>query len=418
MHLPFFKKWVSNLQAQILAGLILGILAGIVLGERAALLEVVGRIFIRLLMVVILPLVIASIFVAVAGFSDLARLGRLAGLSVGYILLMTALAAAWGVASALVIKPGRSLNPAAEAKILSEYQSQTQARLKAVETKPTASSLVLNLVPSNPFQAAAEGNLLQMILFTAFFAWGAAKIAPDKRQALFSFFDAVNAAAGKMIQWVLRIAPVGVFALMAVAVGKFGLELLVNLGTYVAVVVVGMVMFFFLAHFVVVHFIARRSFLDFWKSIRAAQIMAAATTSSMVTLPVSLDCAENSLHVPTRLTRFVLPLAATIGHDGAGIYQGVSAVFVAQLYGIRLSFYEILMIIVVATLAGLATASIPSGGFINLAITIAVLGVPMDGLAFLLGIDRLIDMFRTALNVTGQLTATVFVESKMATENQ
>jgi Na+/H+-dicarboxylate symporter len=322
MPLSSFKKCASNLQGQILAGLILGILAGFVLGERAALLDVVGRIFIRLLMVVILPLVIASIFVAVAGFSDLAKLGRLAGLSVGYILLMTALAAAWGVASALVIKPGRSFDPSAQAKILSEYQSQAQARLKAVETKPTVGSLVLNLVPGNPFQAAAEGNLLQMILFTAFFAWGASKIAPDKRQGLFLFFDGVNAAAGKMIQWVLRIAPVGVFALMAVAVGKFGLGLLVNLGTYVAVVVVGTVLFFLLVHFVVVHFIARRGFLDFRKSIRAAQIMAAATTSSMVTLPVSVDCAENNLHVPARLTRFVLPLAATIGHDGAGIYQG------------------------------------------------------------------------------------------------
>lgn len=406
------KKWLFSLTAQIFLGLLLGVGVGVILGPRAMMFEVLGKIFIRLLLLVIFPLVIASIFMAVTGISDLKRLGRMATLSMGYIVLMTGLSASVGVSSALFFKPGRALNEQSQNRILAEYQSQAQSRLKGVETKPTLSSLVLNLVPSNPFQAAAEGNLLQIIFFVSLLAWAATRISGSQLAVLRSFFEAVSSTTGQMIRGVLRLAPVGVFALMASAIGRFGLSLLLQLGTYVGVVVGSMGIFFLIFHFAVVRGLARRSFWGFWISIRSAQMMGAATTSSLATLPVSLDCAENKLGVPSPISRFVLPLAATISHDGAGIYQGASAVFVAQLYGIPLSFHELLLIVVVATLAGLATASIPSGGFINLAITLAVLGVPLDGLAFLLGIDRIIDMFRTALNVTGQLAATVLVEAR------
>lgn len=412
MHSFWIRKWWFSLTAQIFLGLLLGIVAGVLLGPRAVLFEVLGKIFIRLLLLVIFPLVIASIFVAVTGISDLKKLGRLATWSVGYIVLMTGLSASLGVSSALFFRPGRALNEQSQNKILAEYQIQAQSRLKGVETKPTLSSLVLNLVPSNPFQAATEGNLLQTIVFISLFSWAATRIPESQRGVLRSFFEAVSSTTGQMIRGVLRLAPVGVFALMASAIGRFGLSLLLQLGTYVGVVVGSMGVFFLVFHFAVVHVLAHRSFWEFWNSIRSAQMMAAATTSSLATLPVSLDCAENKLGVPSSISRFVLPLAATIGHDGAGIYQGVSAVFVAQLYGISLSLHELVLIVVVATLAGLATASIPSGGFINLAITLAVLGVPLEGLAFLLGIDRIIDMFRTALNVTGQLVATVLLEAR------
>ncbi|MBI3951527.1 MAG: dicarboxylate/amino acid:cation symporter [Acidobacteria bacterium] len=267
----------------------------------------------------------------------------------------------------------------------------------------------MDLIPQNPIQAAAEGHLLQLILFALVFGVMANSIDEKKSAALVGFFSAVNDVMVKLVEWVLKLAPYGVFALVASIIGKFGLGILVNLLKFSLLVLMGLLAHLVIAYNFSIKVLARQSLMAFYRAIRPAQLIAFGTTSSAATLPVSMRCSQKIIKISNHVTSFVLPLGASLSHDGSAIYQVMSAAFIAQVYSHHLGLSDYLLRLLLGLLLSFGTAAVPAASLINITIILKSFGIPLEGIALVLGVDRILDMCRTALNVTGQLVAVTFV---------
>lgn len=376
----------------------------------ATVIKPLGDIFIRLLMMIAIPLVFASLLVGVSSLHDVTKMARIGGKTIAYYLLTTAVAISIGLSFGNAIQPGAQMDAAARDRLLAAYQEDAAAKIEQNISVDLLDYLV-NLVPKNIAQALAEAEMLQIIFFALLFGITLLFIDKEKAQRVTGFFEAVSDAMIKMVDFVMLIAPYAVFALIAATISEFGFGILQTLLWYIVAVVGGLMVQTFVVYPLLLKFFARDVPLwTFLKELRPAQLVAFTTSSSAATLPVTMESCEN-VGAPKSVTSFVLPLGATINMDGTALYQGVAAVFIAQVFGMDLSLTQQLTVVLTATLASIGTAPVPGVGIIMLIIVLRSVGVPETGIALILGVDRILDMCRTITNVTSDATATMVVAS-------
>ena len=376
----------------------------------ATVIKPLGDIFIRLLMMIAIPLVFASLLVGVSSLHDVTKMARIGGKTIAYYVLTTALAISIGLTFGNVVQPGGRMDPVAKERLLAAYEEDAAERIEQ-NISVDFLDYIVNLVPKNVAQALAEAEMLQIIFFALLLGITLLFIDREKAQRVIVFFDAISDAMIKMVDFVMLIAPYAVFALIAATIAEFGFGILQTLIWYILAVVGGLAVQTFLVYPLLLKLFGRDVPLGhFLRELRPAQLVAFTTSSSAATLPVTMESCEN-VGAPKSVTSFVLPLGATINMDGTALYQGVAAVFIAQVYGMDLSITQQLTVVLTATLASIGTAPVPGVGIIMLIIVLRSVGVPETGIALILGVDRILDMCRTITNVTSDATATMIVSS-------
>jgi proton glutamate symport protein len=409
-----------QLYTKILLGLILGTIFGFVanvagitwLQNLFIALEPIGTAFIRVITMVVVPLVVASLMVGTASLGDLAKLGRIGGKTVVYYLCTTAVAVTIGLLVSNLVRPGSRIDESTRDALSSEFEGQAEGAMTLAEEAPSVVQTLLNIIPRNPVEAAANLELLPLIFFTIVFAAAVSVIAPQRREAVITFFEGVNDASMVLIDWIMKTAPYAVFVLIAAVVSRFGLDLLQSLLLYSLTVVVGLLLHLAITYGIAVRFLAGLSFPTFLRRVAKAPLVAFSTSSSNATLPVTMETAEQEIGVSKPVSSFVLPLGATINMDGTALYQAVAVMFIAQIYGIDITMGQQLIVVLTATLASIGAAGVPSAGIITLIIVLNAVGLGQHvqaGIALILGVDRILDMIRTSVNVTGDLAASAVV---------
>ena len=409
-----------QLYNKILLALVLGVVAGVlataldVAWFTAFLIAIrpIGTAWIRLITMIVVPLVVASLLVGTVSLGDLRKLGRIGGKTLVYYMSTTAIAVTIGLLVSNVIRPGSGLEESTRDALVAQYSDQAEASMTLAAEKPSTVDILLNMIPRNPVQAAAEMDLLALIVFTVIFGAALTLIDPPKREAVVSFFDGVNQTCMVMIDWIMKLAPYAVFALIAAIVAESGFDLLRSLLVYSLVVVLGLLLHAMITYGTILRVLAGLNPFIFFKRIRNAQIIAFSTSSSNATLPITMETAEEQVGVSNEVASFVLPLGATINMDGTALYQAVAVMFIAQIYGIDLTIADQLIVVLTATLASVGAAGVPSAGIITLIIVLNSIGLGeyvQGGIALILGVDRILDMIRTAVNVTGDITASAVI---------
>ncbi len=384
---------------QILIGLALGIGVGIVFKDDALVLAPIGTLFLNAIKMLIVPLVFVSLVAGITSMQDSAKLGRISVKTILIYLVTTAFAVTIGLLFGALFTPGEGMNMVASG----------EAEAKQA---PSLISILVGLVPTNPVTAFAEGNILQIIVFAI--ALGVSlNLVGEKAAPVTRLFDGLAEAFYKLTDLVMRFAPFGVFALTAGVVGSHGAEVLLPLAGVIGVIYLASIVHVLVVYGGLLALLARLSPLRFFRGITPALAVAFSTSSSSGTLPVSIECARKNLGVSQGVAGFVLPVGTTINMDGTAIYQGVLALFIAQAFGVDLNAGQYLMIILTATLASVGTAGIPGAGLIMLSLVLTSVGLPIEGVALIAGIDRILDMARTTVNVAGDLmTATLIGRSE------
>jgi len=387
-----------GLLTQILIAFVLAIIAGVIVGPGIEVVKPLGDLFLRLIKFIIVPLVLASLVVGVAGTGDVRRIGRMGGITIVYYLITTAIAVLIGLILANLFKPGSGL----DLKISEEAAEPAEV--------PGIIDTLLNIIPTNPIQSLVVANMLQIIFFALFLGIAIA-IVGDRAKPVYHFFDGLAEIMYKITHIIMKVAPIGIFGLIAPVVGQYGASVLLPLIKLILVVYAGCILHALIVYSSSVKLLANFSPVKFFKGILPASLVAFSTSSSSATLPITIQNTEEHLGVSKKVSSFVLPLGATINMDGTALYQGVCVVFIAQFLGVDLSFTQQLMIILVATLASIGTAGVPGAGLIMLTMVITAVGLPLEALALVAGVDRILDMIRTSLNVTGDASAAVVVQS-------
>ncbi|MBU0902975.1 MAG: dicarboxylate/amino acid:cation symporter [Gammaproteobacteria bacterium] len=380
---------------QILIGLGLGVLTGVLFKSNALLLAPIGTLFLNAIKMLIVPLVFVSLVAGITAMSDSAKLGRISVKTIAIYLLTTAFAVSIGLLFGALFSPGEGMN-----MVASGIQEAKQA--------PSLVQILVGLVPTNPVAAFAEGNILQIIVFAI--ALGVSmNLIGEKAAPTVKLFNSLAEVFYKLTDLVMRCAPIGVFALIAGVVASHGIEVLLPLAEVIGVIYLASIAHMLLVYGGLLALLARLSPLRFFKGVAPALAVAFSTSSSAGTLPVSIECARKNLGVSQGVAGFVLPVGATINMDGTAIYQGVLALFIAQAFGVELNGAQYLMIILTATLASVGTAGVPGAGLIMLGLVLTSVGLPLEGVALIAGIDRILDMARTTVNVAGDLMTTTLV---------
>jgi len=418
---------------QIIIGLVLGVLFGIV----AAIshwgqftqdwIAPFGTIFVNLLKLIAVPLVLASLVTGVASLADLTKLSRMGGKTIAIYLVTTVVAICIGLILVNTLQPGKSIPDDVAANLQATYQEEMEQRSGDVQLAKERGPLqpLVDIVPQNIIGAAGSNrNMLQVVFFALFIGIGLILVRNERTEVVLQFFQGLNDVIIKLVDVIMLIAPIGVFALIAGTITSIAgdslasvLELLRSLGFYALVVCLGLVLHVVIVYGGLVHFISPLTLKQFFRGISPAQLLAFSTSSSAATLPVTMECAEENLGVKKEVASFVLPLGATINLDGTAMYQSIAAVFIAQALGMELDFAAQLTIVLTALLASIGAAPVPGAGLIMLVIILEAIGVPSGGVALILGVDRILDMLRTTANVTGDATVAVLVnasESKIS----
>jgi len=389
-------KIKGNLLAQILIAFVIAVVLGIIFGSAIDVLKPLGDLFLRLIKFIIAPLILASLVVGVASTGDPKNLGRIGLKTITYYLLTSAIAVVIGLAFAYLISPGKGLNI-----------SLPEAAAQVNETGGVIATL-LNIIPDNPFTALATGNVLQIIFFAVFIGL-AITLVGEPAKPVFQFFEGFAEVMYKITGIIMWVAPIGILGLVAPVVGEYGVEVLLPLLKMVLAVAIACAVHAIFVYSLAVKKFAKMSPLKFFKGIAPAATVAFSTCSSSGTLPVTLKNTQENLGVSKKISSFVLPLGSTINMDGTAIYQGVAVVFIAQFYGMDLSFLQLLTVVLTAVLASIGAAGVPGAGVIMLAMVLASVNMPLEGIALVAGIDRVLDMFRTSVNVIGDASAAVVV---------
>jgi len=409
------KKIKIDLPTQILIGLVLGVVLGLIFREKIIWVKPFGTAFIRLITMIVVPLVFASLLVGTASLGDIKKLGRIGGKTLLYFAVTTVVAIFIGLFLANVFKPGKVISPESQKALLETFQEQAQEGIRMVEEKPSIGDIFVNIIPENPFESLSNSEMLQIIFFAIFLGIILTMLPKEKAKPVLAFFEGINDAMIKMVLVIMKIAPYGVFALIAGLIGEFGRGILMSLLLFTVIVSVGC-MFHMLTIFPLsLKILTKVGVGKFFRGIRPAQYIAFSSTSSSATLPINMECCEVNIGVPKEICSFVLPLGATINMNGTSLYQGVAAVFIAQVLGIDLSIYQQITIVVTATLGAIGTAGVPAAGVIMLAIVLKAINIPLEMIALVLGVDRIVDMFRTTLNITGDAACAVVVASSEGT---
>jgi Na+/H+-dicarboxylate symporter len=404
-----FRLKKIKLHTKIFIGLILGVVVGLVFGEKALIIEPVGTIFLRLITMIVVPLVLVSLMLGTASLGDIRKLGRIGIKTIVYFMITTMIAISIGLFLANIVKPGTGLNEEVKAELYKNYESKAQVSIQSMEEKPSLKDILINVVPTNPVKALIEGNMLQVIFLGLLFGLILTLIKKEKSDMLIKFLDGVNDAIIQVVHIAMKLAPYGVLALIAAVIGQYGVNILVTLLKYSLVVVGGLVIYTFSVNSLSLSLIGRMNPLLFFKAVKEAMIIAFSTSSSNAALPVSMECVEH-IGVSREYSSFVIPLGATINMDGTALYQGVAAVFIANIYGIPLGLTDQITIVFMATLASVGAAGVPAAGIITLAMVLTQIGIPLEGIALILGVDRFLDMCRTTTNIIGDMACSVVIK--------
>jgi len=370
----------------------------------------VGELFMRGLRFIAVPIVIFSLIVGASSLNDLSKLSRIGGKTIGIYVVTTALAISVGLLFANIVKPGNFVSEETRDGFVAQFGDQANAKIAAAQA-PDIWDTVLNIVPKNPFNAIAQGNMLQVVFASLLVGIALTLIKREKAVVVIQFFDAMTDVIIKVVEIVLMIAPYAVFALIVDQIAELGLDILGSLAVYSLVVVAGLATMMFVVYPIGFKMLGGISYGRFFKAISPAQLLAFSSASSSATLPVTMECCEQRLGIKEEVSAFVLPIGATINMDGTALYQGVAAVFIAQLYGMDLTIADQLTIVLTATLASIGTAGVPGVGMIMLVIVLESVGIPLEGIAVILGVDRILDMCRTSCNVTGDCMVCAVVAS-------
>ncbi|NMP33504.1 dicarboxylate/amino acid:cation symporter [Thalassotalea sp. M1531] len=357
--------------------------------------EVIGQIFISSLQMLVVPLVFVSLICGTCSLKDTTKLGKIGGKAVGLYLITTAIAISFAISLALLISPGEGVNMTSDSTFTSREA-------------PSLATVLIQMFPSNPFTAFAQGNMLQVIVFALLFGIAMA-LSGKAGERVASIFEDMNEVIMRLVTILMNIAPYGVFCLLAGLFTDLSIETFGNLIVYFLVV-----LFALLVHGLVTYPILLKTFtglnpIIFLKKMRDTAIFAFSTSSSNATLPITLETTTKKMGVKNSIASFTVPLGATINMDGTAIMQGVATVFIAQVFNQDLTLVDYLMVILTATLASIGTAGVPGVGLIMLAMVLEQVGLPVEGIALIIGVDRLLDMTRTAVNVTGDSMVTIVV---------
>lgn len=390
-----------KLTTKIFLGLLGGIIVGLGFTGNPELLTTfiapIGTLFLNLIKMVIVPLVFSSLVVGAASTGDIKSLGRIGGKTMLYFLITTAVAIVIGLCLGVVIKPGVGLTIPVNLEAVTAQQA------------PSIVDTLLNIVPSNPLKGLVEGNMLQTIAFALFLGIGATSLPGDRGKPFLNFFDSLAEIMYKITAMIMEFAPFGVFGLMAPVVANNGPAVLLPLIKVVFAVYLGCIIHALLVYGSAVKVFTKIKPLSFFKGIMPAALTAFTTSSSSGTLPITIKSVKENFKVSDKIASFVLPLGATVNMDGTALYQGVCALFIAQAYGITLTMTQLLTIVLTATLGSIGTAGVPGAGMIMLTIVLNSVGLPLEGIALIAGIDRVLDMMRTCINVVGDASAAVVV---------
>ena len=385
-----------KLHSQILLGIVVGVILGLTLGERATLLAPIGKAFIALLKMLIMPLILASIVMGIVSIGDARNLGRLGAKTFVYYLTTTFLATFIGLALVNLLKPGVGISLG------------TPGPPPTHGSPPSLLSIIMDMIPSNIFRALAQDKVLSTILFSILL--GSALNATRERSApLITLFDAFNEVMMKLTQWIMALAPLGVLALMATTVGKLGLSVFKPLALYMLTVLAGLGIHAILILPLLLTLLGRYSPRRFFQAMLSALATAFSTASSAATLPVTMECLEKEARIPNQVVSFVVPLGATVNMDGTALYEAVAALFIAQAYGVTLTLPQQLTVSLTATLASIGAAAIPGAGLVTMVIVLKAVNLPVEGIGMILAVDRILDMCRTTVNVWGDACGSAII---------
>ncbi|WAA13487.1 dicarboxylate/amino acid:cation symporter [Fervidibacillus halotolerans] len=365
-----------------------------------------GTIFLNLIKMLVVPLVFFSIVLGTAGLGDPKKLGRIGLKTISFFLITTSIAISLGIGLAYVLKPGK----VGEFDLANAEFSAKQA--------PSMIDTLLNMIPTNPVQSFVEGNMLQIIVFSIFIGLALSYLG-KKANIVYRFVEQGNEIMMFLVNMVMKFAPLGTFGLIAKAIGEQGFDAIQAMGVYMIVIIIALFLHLFVTYGTSIFLFTKQNPFNVFKTLFPAMGVAFSTSSSSATLPVSMNIAQKKLNVPKSISSFVQPLGATINMDGTAIMQGVATIFIAQVVGSDLSMGQLLAVVLTAVLASIGTASVPSAGLIMLAMVLQTVNLPVEGIALIIGIDRLLDMTRTAVNVTGDAVCALIVsETERAREEK
>ncbi len=404
-----------TLSTKILLGMVLGVILGALLNVLSAsegsfaanlaawlinsVFDVIGKIFIASLKLLVVPLVFVSLVCGASAMGVNARMGQMAAKTLGLYLLTTAIAVTLALAFANIIDPGMGI----EMSSASTYEAKPA---------PSVKEVLINIFPTNPVKAMAEGNMLQIIVF-AILMGVAVTHSGEKGQNVLNFFESFNEVVMTMVSFLMHLAPYGVFCLLAKLFSELGISAIADLAKYFFTVVLVLLVHGLVVYMTLFKALTRLSPLTLLKNVRPAMLFAFSTSSSSATIPVTMNVAERRIGIDNSIASFTVPLGATINMDGTAIMQGVATVFIAQAFNIDISLGGYIAVILTATLASVGTAGVPGVGLITLALVLQQVGLPVEGIALIIGVDRLLDMMRTAVNVTGDcMVSTVVARSE------
>ncbi|HEX2190835.1 MAG TPA: dicarboxylate/amino acid:cation symporter [Longimicrobiaceae bacterium] len=369
----------------------------------------VGQVFLRMLFMVVIPLVFTSLALGVASLGDLSRVGRVGAKTLALFLATTALAACLGLTLVNVIRPGEALDPGVRAALLAEYTPEAAEKVTAAGESGFGIGTFVNIVPRNPVDAAAKGEMLGLIFFTLVFGVALTRIPRESAAPVLRVLEGVSQAVMVIIGFAMKLAPVGVAALIFSVTARFGFDVLRSLGMYVVVVMVGLGLHLFGVIPLLARTLAGVQPLDFLRRCRALMVTAFSTSSSNATLPTTIRTAEEQFGVPREIAGFVIPLGATMNMNGTALFEGITVLFLAQVFGVDLSLGSQLLVIGMSVITAVGAAGVPGGSIPLLVLVLEMVGVPGEGIALVLGVDRILDMSRTVPNVTGDLLTSLIV---------
>lgn len=369
----------------------------------------VGQIFLRMLFMIVVPLVFASIALGVAGLGDLRKVGRVGGKAIAYFLVTTAIAATIGLIAVNIVKPGASLDETVRTRLLDTYAKDASSKVEAAATSNFGVETIVNFVPRNPIKAMVDLDLLAIITFAFLFGMALTMIATDRARPVVSFLEGLNDVVIKIVEFAMRLAPYGVTALIFGVTSRFGFDLLRPLASYVILVLAALIL-----HGVGVNSLILRTLIGlsprlFFSRIRSSIITAFSTSSSSATLPTNLAVIEKNVGVPPSIAGFVLPIGSTMCMNGTAMFEGITVLFLAQVFGVNLDLGQQIVVMIMAVLTAVGAAGVPGGSIPLLVGILAMFGIPPEGIAIVLGVDRILDMSRTTVNVIGDLCATTWV---------
>ena len=421
MSEPIASGRGMKLHTKILLGLVggavLGVTANFTLGgDHAAVAWInrylagpVGQVFLRMLFMIVVPLVFASIALGVAGLGDLRKVGRVGGKAIAYFLITTGIAATIGLIAVNIVRPGAQLDQTVREELLQTYAQDATARIEVSATQNFGIETLVNFVPRNPIRAMVDLDLLAIIFFAFIFGMALTMIVAERARPVIAFLEGLNDVVIKIVEFAMRLAPYGVTALIFGVTSRFGFDLLAPLAAYVLVVLGALVL-----HGIGVNSLILRSLIGisprlFFSRIRSSIVTAFSTSSSSASLPTNLAVIEKNIGVPPSIAGFVLPIGSTMCMNGTSLFEGITVLFLAQVFGLDLSLGQQVVVVIMSVLTAVGAAGVPGGSIPLLVGILSMFGIPPEGIAIVLGVDRILDMSRTTVNVIGDLCATTWV---------